>query len=264
VVPNAGDLPWNGAGITQRVANALTGNYPPPAGLAWDLFIGPSPMLAYHPLYHPHHWRGWVDWGVGAIGDMGAHLLDVTMWGLELGFPSTIETVSTPFNGASYPHATTTFYDFPARGNRPAVKLTWYDGGLLPPKPVELGAEELNKEGGALLIGTKGTLMHETYGARPRILQPAVRDAAGTPPATLPRIPDEHHEQNWVDAAKGKVQASSPFEYAARLTEVMLLGVVSLRAGKKLVYDGATMRVTNDAAANAFLQREPRQGWSYK
>jgi predicted dehydrogenase len=234
-----------------------------PEGLAWDLFLGPAPFVEYHPVYHPHHWRGWVDWGVGAIGDMGAHLMDVSMWALDLGYPTVVETVSTPFNGASFPHATMTFYDFPARGGRPPVRLTWYDGGLLPPKPAELGEEELSKEGGALLVGSKGTLLHETYGARPRILQKSVHDAAGTPPQKLPRIANEAHELNWVQAAQGKVEASSPFEYAARLTEVMLLGVVALRAGKKLAYDGANMRVTNDAAANGFLQREARAGWSY-
>ena len=259
-----GDLPWNGPGMTERFAAAMTGNYPMPEGLAWDLFLGPAPFVEYHPVYHPHHWRGWVDWGVGAIGDMGAHLMDVSMWALDLGYPTVVETVSTPFNGASFPHATMTFYEFPARGGKPPVKLTWYNGGLLPPKPAELGEEELSKEGGALLVGSKGTLMHETYGARPRILQKAVHDAAGTPPQKLPRIANEAHELNWVQAAQGKVEASCPIEYAARLTEVMLLGVVALRAGKKLAYDGAGMRVTNDAAANGFLQREARAGWSYK
>ena len=185
----SGDLPWNGSGVNQRIAGALAGNYPPPAGLAWDLFIGPSPMVEYHPLYHPHHWRGWVDWGVGAIGDMGAHLMDLSMWALDLGSPVTIETVSTPFNGVSYPHATMTFYEFPARGSLPPLKLTWYDGGLLPAKPAELGEEELSKEGGALLVGSKGTLMHLTYGARPRILQQAVQDARGHPPRRCRAFP---------------------------------------------------------------------------
>src|SRR3954451_18540907 len=105
---------WNGPGLESRLATAMAaGSYPVPDTLAWDLFLGVAPFVEYHPIYHPFNWRGWVDWGVGAIGDMGAHLLDQPMWALNLGFPSAIETVSTPFNRASYPSATMTFYEFP-------------------------------------------------------------------------------------------------------------------------------------------------------
>jgi predicted dehydrogenase len=255
-------LKWDQGGVDARLAAAMAGNYPVPDTLSWDLFLGVSPNIPYHPIYHPFNWRGWTDWGVGAIGDMGAHLLDVSMWSLNLGLPTSIETVSTPFNGASYPHATLTFYEFPARGTMPPVKLTWYDGGLMPRKPEEMGEEELIKEGGALLIGSKGKLMHNTYGAKPRLLPKSLQDSFGKPPEKLSRIPKEEHEMNWVDAAKGKTQACCPFEYAAQLTEVMLLGVVSLRAGKKILYDAANMRVTNVPEANQYLSRqEPREGW---
>jgi len=253
-------LRWNGPGVNTRVANALAGDYPVPATLRWDLFLGVAPILDYHPIYHPFNWRGWIDWGCGALGDMGAHLIDHSMWALDLGYPTTIETVSTPFNGVSFPHATMTVYEFPARGAKPPVKLTWYDGGLLPPKPIEMGDEEFNKGGGALLVGSKGKLLHETYGAKPRLLPKSLHDAFGVPPRKLPRIPNENHEMNWVDAAKGKTKASSPIEYAAKLTEVMLLGIVSLKAGRKLEYDAANMRVTNVTTANDFLGREPRPG----
>src|SRR6267143_458652 len=205
-------LKWSGRDVNARLAAAICGDYPIPGGLAWDLFQGTcASNVEYHPIYHPFNWRGWTDWGVGAIGDMCAHLIDHTMWALNLGFPASVETVSTPFNGASYPSATLTFYEFPARGAMPPVKLTWYDGG-------------------ALLIGTKGKLLHDTYGFKPRLLPKSLHDSFGKPPQKLPRIAGEHHEMNWVDAAKGKVEASSPFEYAARLTEVMLLGIVALRA----------------------------------
>jgi predicted dehydrogenase len=255
-------LKWNGPGIEARLANALSGDYRAPSALAWDLFLGPAPHVDYHPIYHPFNWRGWVDWGVGAIGDMGAHLIDHTMWALDLGFPTTIETVATPFNGVCYPHATMTFYDFPARGSKPPVKLTWYDGGLLPPKPVEMGAEELNKTGGALLVGSKGKLLHDTYGLKPRLLPRSLHESFGKPARKLARIANESHEMNWADAAKGKTQTSCPFEYAAKLTEVMLLGIVALRAGKKIEYDGASMRVVNVPEANEYLQRAPRASWS--
>jgi predicted dehydrogenase len=255
-------LAWNMGGVDTRLAAAMAaGSYPIPETLSWNLFLGVGPEVPYHPIYHPFNWRGWVDWGVGAIGDMGAHLIDVSMWALNLGLPTSIETVSTPFNGASYPTATMTFYEFPARGSMPPVNLTWYDGGLLPRKPEEMGEEELKKEGGSLLIGSKGKLLHDTYGAHPRLLPKSLHDSVGTPAVKLPRVENEHHELNWVDAAKGKTKASSPFEYAAVLTEVMLLGVVALRTGKKIMYDGANMRVTNVPEANQFFSRQYRTGW---
>ncbi len=264
------EMKWNGPGVEARLAAAMAGNYPVPEKLDWNLFLGVGPTVEYHPIYHPFNWRGWVDWGVGPIGDMGAHLIDHSMWALNLGYPTSIETISTPFNRASYPSATMTVYEFPARppaeksgmqGNLPPVKLTWYDGGLMPPKPEELGEEELNKGGGALLIGSKGKLLHETYGANPRLLPKSLHDSFGEPAKKLPRIRNQQHELNWVAAALGKAEASCPFEYATRLTETMLLGVVALHAGKKIEYDGANMRVTNVAAANDFLKREYRTGW---
>ena len=254
-------LRWNLEGVTKRLAAAMAGNYPKPEKLAWDLFLGPGPLIEYHPVYHPFNWRGWVDWGQGALGDMGAHLIDHAFWALNLGFPTTVETISTPFNKASYPAATTTYYEFPARENMPPVKLTWYDGGLVPPKPEELGDEKVDPAGGVLYVGSKGKLVHETYGARPRLLPKSVHDSYGKPPEKLPRVKTSH-ELNWVEAIKGKAEASSPFEYAARLTETMLLGVVSLKAGGKIVYDAVNMRITNNPNANEFLKREYRQGWS--
>src|SRR5438093_4831897 len=248
-------LRWNGPGVIARIANALAGDYAPPPSLAWDLFLGAAPHVDYHPILHPFNWRGWVDWGCGALGDMGAHLIDHANWALDLGYPSTIETVSTPFNGVCYPHATMTIYEFPARGDRPPVKLTWYDGGLLPPKPVEIGETELNKTGGALLVGSKGKLMHDTYGKNPRLLPDSLHASFGKPAEKLPRIPNENHEMNWADAAKGKTAPSCPFEYAAKLAEVMLLGVVALKTGKRIAYDAANMRVTNAPNANQYFER---------
>ena len=254
-------LKWDQKGVDARLAAAMAGNYPIPDTLSWDLFLGVGPNVPYHPIYHPFNWRGWIDWGCGAIGDMGAHLLDVSMWGLDLGLPTSIETVSTPFNRASFPTATLTFYEFAARRSMPPVKLTWYDGGLMPRKPEELGQEELIKEGGALLIGSKGKLMYNTYGAHPRLLPQSLQDSVAKPTQKLPRIANEGHEMNWVDAIKTKSEACCSFEYASKLTETMLLGVVSLKAGKKIEYDSANMRVTNVPAANEFLSRQYRQGW---
>jgi predicted dehydrogenase len=261
---------WNGQFVDAKLAASFMGDYRPSDQLSWDLFLGVAPKVDYHPIYHPFNWRGWVDWGQGALGDMGAHLIDHPFWSLKLGLPTVIETKSTPFNGASFPLATTTYYEFPARGNMPAVRLTWYDGGLTPPKPAEIGDENLNGEGGIIYIGTKGKMMQETYGANPRLL--GDKSSTPMPRHTLPRIPHEAHEMNWVDTIRGHQEISSPFEYAAQLTEVMLLGIVSLRAGGKILYDGANRRVTNKVVAansrdgdidpNQFLAREYRTGWT--
>jgi predicted dehydrogenase len=263
-------LRWDGGGVEARLAGALygNGNYTIPDQLSWDLFLGVAPPVDYHPIYHPFNWRGWVDWGQGALGDMGAHLIDHPFWSLNLGMPTVIETLSTPFNRATYPSATTTYYEFPARGNMPAVKLTWYDGGLTPPKPEEMGEERLNGEGGILFIGSKGKMLQDTYGLMPRLLPKSLHDSYGTPKAKLGRVAHQEHEMNWVEAIKGKAEISSPFEFAARLTEVMLLGVVALRAGGKIYYDGAKGRVTNtiksgnrEVDPNEFLGRNYREGF---
>src|SRR5687767_1359779 len=146
------DLRWNMNGVMARLANAM-GIYSVPTDLDWDLFLGPAPNVEYHPVYHPFNWRGWVDWGCGALGDMGAHLLDHAYWALDLGYPTSIETVSTPWEKACFPMATKTYYEFAARGAKPPVKLTWYDGGMFPPTPPEFGeGEKLNAEGGAIMV----------------------------------------------------------------------------------------------------------------
>ncbi len=256
---NAKDLPWNMNGVMTREAGSF-GSYAPPDKLAWDLFLGPSRFIEYHPIYHPFNWRGWTDWGVGAIGDMGAHLIDSSFWSLDLDYPTSIETTSTPYNHDTYPMACTTYYEFPAKGARPAVKMTWYDGGLTPPKPVEIGDEELNKGGGVLYIGTKGKLMHDTYGFNPRLLPKSLHESVGKPKETYARIKTSH-EMNWIDAIRGTQQTTSPFEYSGKLTEIMLLGVAALNAGKKIQYDGANMKITNVPDSDALLKRSYRAGW---
>ncbi len=240
-----------------------------PDKLSWDLFLGAVPALPYDPSYHPFSWRGWVDFGVSALGDMGAHLIDQPFWALELGMPTSITASSTQWGGdpkkpASYPLACTAQYEFAARGNRPAVKMHWYDGGLLPPRPSVLpDSITLNGDGGGFFVGTKGIMLYDTYGANPRVFPTETSVAVDAVPKTVARITTSH-EQNWFDACKGVGTASSPFEYAAPLTEVMLLGLVALRAGqgKKIYYDGDAMKVTNVPEANAFLTREYRAGWS--
>ena len=259
--PPAGtrELRWDERGLSARVAAAMKADpVVKPDRLAWNLFLGVAPEVDYHPVYHPFNWRGWVDWGQGALGDMGAHLIDFPVWALDLGLPSVIETESTPFNGVSYPAATTTYYELPSP--KGTVRLTWYDGGLMPPDPAELEGSALNAGGGILYVGSKGKLLHDTD--MPRLLPASTHNAHGAPPERLPRIPHEHHEMNWINAIRGTDELSSDFEYGAKLTEIMLLGVVSLRAKSRLHYDATRMRVTNNDGANQFLRREYREGYS--
>lgn len=233
---------------------------PLPDHVSWDLFLGPAPYRQYNSAYHPFSWRGWVDYGTGAVGDMGAHLLDHPVWSMGLGYPSTVECSSTPFNGVSYPTASLINYTFP-RDGEPTLPLTWYDGGLKPPKPDELGEDETLPSGGVLYLGDEGVLLHETYGQNPRLFPEELHDEADTVEQTYPRI-EVSHEMNWVQACKGEAEATCPFSYAAPLTEMMLLGVVALKAGTKIEWDGEAGRVTNNEEANQHLGRDYRPGWS--
>jgi hypothetical protein len=163
----------------------------------------------------------------------------------------------------SYPVATSVHYQFPARGAQPAVKLNWYDGGLFPPRPDLLPDDvALKNEGGVIFIGDNGILMHDTYGRNARLFPTGLAEDAAIVPKSFARIPWSH-ELNWVKAIKGQGQASSPFEYAAPLTETMLLGLVALRTGqgRKILYNGDQMLVTNSREANQYLTREYRPGW---
>jgi len=237
-----------------------------PEGLDWDLWQGPAAPRPYHEAYLPFSWRGWVDYGVGALGDMGAHLLDHAYWALDLDYPTRVWSTSTPFGGkgeeqGSWPLATVVYYEF-ARGGRTPVRLTWYDGGLLPPRPAELpDSVALSPEGGALMVGEKGSLLYDTYGHNPRLFPDALMQAYADLPQTLPRIVVSH-EMNWADACKGLNEPSCPFDYAALLTETMLLGMVALRGGKPIEYDGENMKIPNAPDVEEFLHRPYRAGWS--
>jgi predicted dehydrogenase len=248
--------------LKEMAANPLT----PPDGLRWDLFLGPAKDVAYHPAYHPFSWRGWVPFGVSAIGDMGAHLMDQPYWALGLQYPSSIIASSTPWGGpsanpASYPLAMTAQYEFP-RDGQPPLKMFWYDGGLV---PLVVGDFQLPRGdgGGGIFVGEKGYITYETYGDNPKVFPESLAMQAESVPKTFERV-SESHEVNWAKACKGEGKASSPFEYAARLTEIMLLGVVALRAGqsRRILYDGANMTVTNVPEANQYLTREYREGWA--
>ena len=244
-----------------------------PEGLDWDRWIGPAPYRPYHPAYHPMLWRGWWDFGTGGLGDMACHNLDAPYWALNLGYPTSVEasasiyvpevTWDKPVNTESYPRASIVRYEFPARGEMPPVKLTWYDGGLTPPRPAELekGRQMGNMFGGVIFIGDKGKIMgggHGGVGAR--IIPESKMKEYKRPPKTIARSPGHYVE--WLNAIKSGQAAGSNFDYAGPFTEVVLLGNVALRMmHEKLDYDGANMKVTNIPEANKYIHREYRQGW---
>ncbi len=236
-----------------------------PASLDWDCWIGPMQFRPYHPAYHPFAWRGWWDFGTGAVGDMGAHLIDPAFWALKLGHPLTVQASSSPYTKDSYPLAEMITYNFPARGSMPPVKLTWYDGGLMPPRPKEAanGIMLGDEDGGCLMVGDKGMLVCGCYGASPRLLPEKLMQEYVRPAKTIPRSPGIQLE--WIEAIKAGKKSTTDFEYSGMLTEVMLLGNVALRTGEAktiLEWDPVKMEFPNLPEANKFVHMDYRPGWS--
>lgn len=237
---------------------------PVPAGLDWDMWLGPAPARPYNHVYLPFVWRGWFDFGTGAIGDMGCYSFDTIFRALKLGPPTSVEASSTRVFPESYPQASLIHFHFPTRGDMPPVTLHWYDGGLTPPRPegLEDGRVLTGEENeGLMFSGDKGTIMCEFSGGDPRLLPESKMKAFQPPPKTLPRSPGNDRE--WIEACKGGKPGGANFEFEALIAEALLLGNVALRSGKKLYWDGQKLRVTNDPAAQQYVTFEYRQGWAF-
>jgi len=237
---------------------------PVPKTVHWDLWLGPAPERPYHPTYHPFAWRAWQDFGTGALGDMACHTANLAFMGLKLGFPTSAEAVSSGMNKETYPIWSTVTYQFPKRGNLPALKLTWYDGlkdgkRNLPPEEVTKGLKL--KDSGSLFIGSKGTLFSpDDYGSHQEV---TLKDGAKfeKPKETIKRGTGNHYK-DWVMAVKGGEPALANFDYSGRLTEFVLLGAIALRVGKKIDWNGEEMKATNcEKEAAPFIKREFREGW---
>ncbi len=242
---------------------------PIPNTLDWNLWLGPAPARPYHPAYAPRKWRGWWDFGTGAMGDMGCHIVDHPVWALNLGAPTTVEAVLTSDgakidgerNFESYPIAGLMYYEFPARGSLPPVKMTWYEGGLMPPTPDEMSNGQRLPGNGVLYVGSKGKMYHGSHGGMPQLLPAGLMEEARTVPKTLPRSPGHHNE--WLLACKGQGTAVSNFGYSGPMTETVLLGVLAQRSpGQRLEWDSERMKVKNAPELNAFVHKEYRDGWS--
>jgi predicted dehydrogenase len=255
---------------------------PVPGTLDWDLWLGPAPMRAYHPAYLPFVWRGWWDFGTGALGDIGCHAMDPVFRALKLGSPLSVEGASTRVNEDSFPLGSMVTWHFAARpagpqaintfvkglsgaaaghDEMPPCKLVWYDGGLRPSRPEGLANGVQMGDNGRLLIGDKGFILGNSIYPESR------RKEVGQIPRTIPR--SVGHYQEWIQACKGGAPAGSNFDWAGPLAESVLLGNVALRVQLRedlticrLAWDGPALRFTNLEDANKFVRREYRSGWS--
>lgn len=239
-----------------------------PETLDWDLWLGAAPWREYSDWYMPFKWRGWRDFGCGAIGDMACHIMDPVFWALKLyEAPSyTVEVLQQDgLNDQTFPNSSIIKYEFPARGDMEPVSVYWYDGGLLPERPADIPADEKLGEGdnGSLFVGTDGYLTTGCYGGDSRLLPAERMKDYKMPAKTIERIPDENPYMHWINACKTNTEAVSPFSYAGPLTEVANMGNVALFADEKIEFDVASMTITNSKKANEFLTKEYRKGFDF-
>ena len=238
---------------------------PVPEGLDWDLWLGPAPTRPYNHAYLPFVWRGWTDFGCGALGDMGCYSYDTIFRVLKLEAPLTVEASSTDRYDETYPAASIIRYNFPARGDMPPVKFTWYDGGLKPARPDELEENvpfqgERDEDEGLLFVGDSGKILCGFNGSNPRLIPQSKMDSFKQPPKTLPRSPG--NEREWIDACKGgKVKPGGNFEFEGVVTEALLLGCVACHLGQRLTWDRPNLRANNSDALQKYIRPDRRPGW---
>jgi predicted dehydrogenase len=269
---------WDGAiGPVREVANWSSRPFWPqglerpseaeavPEGLDWDLWLGPAPQRPFNHAYVPFVWRGWTDFGCGALGDMGSYSFDTIFRVLKLEAPVSVEASSSDRYAETYPLASIVRYDFPARHNMPPVKFTWYDGGLMPPRPVELDETRSFRGGneddeGLLFVGERGKILCGFHGDNPKLIPQAKMDSYKQPPKTLPRSPG--NEREWLDACKGsKVKPGGNFEFEGMVTETLLLGNVATQVGERLDWDHSNLKIGNSDVAQRYVLPERRKGW---
>ena len=236
-----------------------------PATLDWDLWLGTAPVRPYNRGYAPFAWRGWWDFGAGALGDMACHIMDPAYMALKLTYPESIEAVSEGNNAETFPKWSIITYQFAARGDMPPVKVVWYDGNKLPPRPEGVGADETLGDGdnGTIFVGDKGMLACGCYGGGPCLIPRAKMDEFKKPEKTIPD--STGHYQEWIDACKGIPMAKGNFcghfAYAGPFTEMVLLGNIAVKTGQKIQYDAEKGCITNVPEANAYLRRQYRKGY---
>jgi predicted dehydrogenase len=255
---------WTNRPIWPQAIERPTEMHHVPADLDWDLFLGPAPDRPYHPAYHPFRWRGWWDYGTGALGDIACHSMDAAFWTFDLRAPTTIVAEATPLYPETAPAASRIVYRFPATGSQPAMTVVWRDGSLMPPRLPQIDdPDALPFPSGQLFVGDKGLLAAGIYGEDPRLFPDRLHQEvlASPPPERYPRPESVFVE--WTEACKGNGTAGSSFaEHAGPLTEMVLLGNLAVRSGREIEWDATTGRVTNVPEANELLHEEYRAGWT--
>jgi predicted dehydrogenase len=262
------DRPDKGPWYANFAARDLPSDFPPvPETLDWDLWLGPARDREYSPAYHPFKWRAWLDFGTGALGDMGCHILDPACWGLDLVNPTSViadvQHHKPELNGIAHPIAATVTYEFPQRGKLCPLTLKWYDGVFQVPRPPMLEEGRNLPASGAVIYGEKETILHGSHGASGARIIPEERMQNFQPPEkSIPRVKDGHMG-DWLRACKDGNPASSNFaDYGGQLTEMVLLGVAAQRVpGTQLNWDAEKMEFDN-AEANQHLHTPYRKGWS--
>jgi predicted dehydrogenase len=279
---------WTNRPVWPQGVPTPSGKFDVPSELNWDLWLGTAKSIDYNPEYLPFNWRGWWAFGTGALGDMACHIMDPIYRILPILYPDSVEcSVATVYkkmwedtqNPDACPPSSIIHLNYPRTDGKGNIKVSWYDGGLLPMRPDELLPEEAfgNWDGGVLLEGTKGKLLLDCYGANPRLLPTKLMKEVTLPKETIARVPEGHYIQ-WVNACiagYGKGTTSSPFEYAGPFVESILMGNLAIRSylmkannkypgRKKLLWDGNNMKITNFDEANQFVKREYRSGWNLK
>ena len=241
---------------------------PVPAGLDWDLWLGPVASRDYHGAYLPFNWRGYSAFGSGCIGDWVCHVLDPAFWALDLDLPSAITAETKGYDPQKdaeyYPKGAKITYEFPAKGERGPVKIIWHDGDFAIPTPDDLTKQNRKPVGiGAIVIGDKGKIMHGSHGAgSPHIITPELLKDYKHPEQKIARVKDGNHHQDFLSAVREGRPAGSPFSYGGALSEIGLLGMIAIRrSGVRLEWDSKAMKFTNDEAANAFITPAYRAGW---
>lgn len=276
---------WTNRPVWPQGVPTPTGKFDTPKELDWNLWLGTAKAIDYNPAYLPFNWRGWWNFGTGALGDMACHIMDPVFRVLPIDYPTEVEcSVSTIWNGVfqesfyddSCPTSSIVHFKYPGKNGKPDIQLTWMDGGLRPKRPLELTPDEPmgNWDGGVIFEGTKGKMMADCYGENPRLLPTRLMKEVTLPPQKLPRVPEGHYLQ-WVNACLkgfGNATTSSAFDYAGPFTESVLMGNLAIRSynirvkedfpgRKKLLWDAKNMKITNFDEANAFVKREYREGW---
>ncbi len=241
----------------KHIVDRPTKHTPIPKSLNWNLWTGPAPVQNFHPVYHPHDWHYWWDFGNGTLGNMACHYMDLVFWAMKLRYPTSVEAIGPPVHSDSTPFWLDCRWRFPARVDMPPVEVVWHHGRNCPEPVRELGVPAL--DAGVLFVGDDGLLLAD-YDKR--MLLPEERFADFKAPE--PTIPDSvyGHRQQWFEACKGNGHTLCDFDYAAPLTETVLLGNVAYRTGEKIEWDSTNMKITNTTAGDQFLRRDYRKGWA--